>query len=142
MKDPSEITILKEGSVKITNLRAIIGMKTYAISNITSVNMRVIEPKMFIPVFFTVNMGICSVLIAISNMEAYAQCLQTGLYAGIAGILLFLISRKTKYSAHIKSAAGELRILEASDRDHVERVVKAIHEAILLQEEITKDNFM
>lgn len=133
MNDASEITILKEGSVKITNLRAIIGMKTYAISNITSVNMRVSEPKMFIPVFFTVNMGICSVLIAISNMEAYAQCLQTGLYAGITGILLFLISRKTKYSAHIKSPAGELRILEASDRDYVERIVKAIHQAILLR---------
>lgn len=133
MNDASEITILKEGSVKITNLRAIIGMKTYAISNITSVNTRVSEPKMFIPVFFTVNMGICSVLIAISNMEAYAQCLQTGLYAGITGILLFLISRKTKYSAHIKSPAGELRILEASDRDYVERIVKAIHQAILLR---------
>lgn len=129
MNNASEITILKEGNAKITNLRAIIGMKTYAISNISSVNMRVSEPKMFIPVFFTVNMGVCSVLIAISNMEAYAQCLQTGLYTGITGILLFIISRKTKYSVHITNSAGELRILEANDRDYVERIVKAIHEA-------------
>lgn len=96
--------------------------------------MRVNEPKLFLPVFFTVNMGICSVLIAVSNMEAYAQCLQTGVYAVIIGTLLFLISRKTKYSVYIKSAAGERRILEANDKDYVERIVKALHEAITLQE--------
>jgi hypothetical protein len=135
MNDVSEITILKEGNVKITNLRAIVGFNTYAISKITSVNMRVNEPKLFLPVFFTVNMGICSVLIAISNMEAYAQCLQTGLYAVITGTLLFLISRKTKYSVYIKikSAVGEQRILEANDKDYVERIVKAMYEAITLQ---------
>jgi len=133
MNDVSEITILKEGNVKITNLRAIIGLKTYAMSKITSVNMRVNEPKLFLPVFFTVNMGICSVLIAISNMEAYAQCLQTGLYAVITGTLLFLISRKTKYSVYIRSAVGEQRILEANDKEYVERIVKAMYEAITLQ---------
>lgn len=134
MNDVSEITILKEGNVKITNSRAIVGFNTYAISKITSVNMRVNEPKLFLPVFFTVNMGICSVLIAVSNMEAYAQCLQTGVYAVITGTLLFLISRKTKYSVYIKSATGERRILEANDKDYVERIVKALHEAITLQE--------
>jgi hypothetical protein len=133
MNDAGEITILKEGNVKITNLKTIIGMKTYATSNIISVNMHVNEPKMFLPVFFTVNMGICSILIAISNMEAYAQCLQTGLYTGSAGLLLFLISRKTKYSVHITSSGGELRILEASDKDYVQRIVKAIHKAIVMR---------
>ena len=133
MNDASEITILKEGNVKITNVRAVIGTKSYAISNITSVSMHVNEPKMFLPVFFTVNMGICSVLIGISNMEAYAQCLQTGLYASITGILLFLISRKTKYSVHITGTAGELRILEANDKDYVERIVHSMHQAINLQ---------
>ena len=133
MNDASEITILKEGNVKITNVRAVIGTKSYAISNMTSVRMDVNEPKMFLPVFFTVNMGICSVLIGISNMEAYAQCLQTGLYASITGILLFLISRKTKYSVHITGTAGELRILEANDKDYVERIVHSMHQAINLQ---------
>lgn len=133
MNDASEITILKEGNVKITNVRAVIGTKSYAISNMTSVRMHVNEPKMFLPVFFTVNMGICSVLIGISNMEAYAQCLQTGLYASITGILLFLISRKTKYSVHITGTAGELRILEANDKDYVERIVHSMHQAINLQ---------
>jgi len=134
MKDGSEITILKEGAVKITNLRAIIGTKTYAISDVTSVNMRIIEPKMFLPVFFMVNMGICSVLIGSSNMEEYARYLQTGLYLAIAGILLMLISSKTKYSVHIMNETGELRILDANDREYVERIVKAMNDAIALRE--------
>ena len=134
MKDGSEITILKEGNVKITNQRVIIGTKTYAISNITSVNMRVNEPRMFLPVLIMVNMGICSVLIAISNMKEYAHYLQTGIYLAIAGILMMLISRKTKYSVEIKSEMGEFRILEANDRDYVEKIVKAINELIALQE--------
>ena len=134
MKDETETTILKEGTVKITNLRAIIGAKTYAISDVTSVNMRIKEPKMFLPVFFMVNMGICSVLIAFSNREEYAQYLQTGLYLAIAGILLMLISSKTKYSVQITNETGELRILEANDRDYVERIVKAMNDAIALRE--------
>ena len=134
MNDASEITILKEGNVKITNRRAIIGTKSYTMSNIISVNMRVNEPKMFIPLFFTVNMGFCSVLIALSNLQEYAQYLQMGLYTGITAILLFIISRKTKYSVQIKSAVGNIRILEANDRDAVERIVTAINQAIVLQE--------
>ena len=68
-------------------------------------------------------------------MEAYAQCLQTGLYAVITGTLLFLFSRKTKYSVYIKikSAVGEQRILEANNKDYVERIVKAMYEVISLQ---------
>ena len=139
MKEESEITILREGNVKITNLRVIVGMKNYAISKITSVNMRVDEPNLFLPIFFTVNMGVCSILIAISNMEAYAQCLQTGLYTSITGILLFLISRKTKYSVTIRSVAGELRILETNDKELVERVIAAIHAALALQKSSYKD---
>src|SRR5436190_16751771 len=48
MNDMSETTILEEGKVKITNLRAIIGTKTYPISNITSVNL-ITKPLSFGP---------------------------------------------------------------------------------------------
>ena len=39
MANTGETTILEEGGVKITNRRAIIGLKTYAMANITSVSM-------------------------------------------------------------------------------------------------------
>lgn len=45
MNDISETTVLEERNVKITNLRAIIGTKTYPMSNITSVNLSTKSPS-------------------------------------------------------------------------------------------------
>ena len=130
----SEINILKEKDVKITNQRAILGTKTYAISEIASVSIDVNEPKLFLPIFFIVIAGVLSVLIAVSDMREYSECLNTGMYIGIAGSVLFILSRKTKYNVRIKNASGEMKVLEAFDKDHVERVVKALNEAIARKE--------
>ena len=137
MTHVSEINILKEKDVKITNERAIIGTKTYAISEITSVSIDVNEPKLFLPLFFIVIAGICSVLIAVSDMREYSEFLTTSLYLGIAGLLFFILSQKTKYSIRIKSASsasGEIKVLETVDREHVERIVKALNAAIAKKE--------
>lgn len=134
MTHVSEINILKEKNVKITNERAIIGTKTYAISDITSVSIDVNEPKLFLPVFFIVIVGICSVLIAVSDMREYSEFLTTSLYLGIAGLLFFILSQKTKYSVRIRNTSGEIKVLETVDRDHVERIVKALNEAIANKE--------
>jgi hypothetical protein len=131
MTQVSEINILKEKNVKITNERAIIGTKTYPISEIASVNMDVNEPKLFLPIFFIVIAAVCSVLIALTDMREYSECLTTSMYLGIAGLLFFLLSQKTKYSVRIRSASGELNVLEAVDKEHVERIVEAINEAIV-----------
>jgi Family of unknown function (DUF6232) len=130
MNDASERTILKEGSVKVTNLIATFGTRTYTVSNIAFARMQVKEPNFFLPVFFAVTLGICSVLVAISNLEEYSRLLQVGLYGGIAGILFFLFSRRTKYSVQIRSGGRELSVLETGDRNYAERIVKAVNEAI------------
>jgi cbb3-type cytochrome oxidase subunit 1 len=134
MTHVGEINILKEKDVKITNERAIIGTKTYAISEVTSVSMDVNEPKLFLPIFFIVIAGVCSVLIALSDMREYSEFLTTSLYLGIAGLLFFIFSQKTKYSVRIRSASGELKVLETFDKEHVERIVKALNEAIVQRE--------
>jgi|SRR6185503_8035572 hypothetical protein len=134
MTHVSEIHILKEKDVKITNERAIIGTKTYAISDITSVSMDVNEPKLFLPIFFIVTAAVCSVLVALSDMREYSECLEAGIYLGIAGLLFFIFSQKTKYSVRIRNASGELKVLEAVDRGHVERIVKAMNAAIVQRE--------
>ena len=130
MKDVNEITILKERNVKITDQKATFGAKTYAISNITSIYVNVREPNLFYPVLFAVNLGICSVLVALSYGQENSQFLQVGIYMVIAGILFFLISRKTKYSVQIKNPVSELTVLETYDGNYAERVVKAMYEAI------------
>ena len=130
MQELTEKTILKVGDVRITNLRAIFGAKSYELSNITSVSLQVEEPKLFFPVFFAITMGICSALIAISNLEDYGLWLQIGFYLGIAAIFLFIISRKTKYKVQIRNPVSELTVLETYDGNYAESVVKALNETI------------
>ena len=130
MQDLTEKTIMKVGAVRITNLRAIFGAKSYELSNITSVSLQMEEPKLFFPVFFAIAMGICSALIAISNLEDYGLWLRIGFYLGIAAIFLFIISRKTKYKVQIRNPVSELTVLETYDGNYAESVVKALNETI------------
>lgn len=130
MQGLTEKTILKMGIVRITNLRAIFGAKSYELSNITSASLHVQEPNLFLPIFFAVSMGICSVLVGISNLEAFGHWLQIGLYIAIAAILLFLISRKAKYRVQIKNPMSALTVLETHDGNFAESVVIAVNNAI------------
>lgn len=132
-KDNGEFVILREGPVKITNLRAMIGIKTYAIAHIRSVRMQAYEPKLFLPVFFMLVVSVCSALVALSNMNEYSQYMRVGLVIGIGGFLFLLLSTKTKYSVRVRSSAGELSIFEASEQGPVERIVSAIQEALSLR---------
>ena len=134
VKGNGEFVILKESHVKITNLRAIIGLKTYLISSIHSVRMHVYEPKLFLPVFFMLIASVCSALVALSDMEDYSRYLTIGLFIGIGGLLFLLLSTKTKYGVRVRSSVGELNILETKDKDFVERIVSAIQEALYLRE--------
>jgi len=94
MADVKETTILKEGNVKVTDQRATFGAKTYKLSNIFSARMRVNEPNFFLPVFFAVILGICSILVALSDIEEYSQFLQVGSFVGIVGILFFYFQER------------------------------------------------
>ena len=130
MQTVTEKTILKVGIVRITNLRAIFGVKSYELSNITSASVQAQEPNLFLPVFFAIILGVCSALVAISDLGEYSQCLQVGLYSGIAGILFLLLSRKAKYRVQIKNPVSELIVLETDDREYAEKVVTALNNAI------------
>ena len=130
MQDFTETTILKEGVVRVTNLRVIFRTKSYDLSKINVAFVNVREPNLFIPIFFAVNLGICSALIAISDFEEFGYWLQIGLYVGIAAILLFLISRKTKYRVKIRNPVSEITVLETDDRNFANSVVKAVNLAI------------
>ena len=130
MQTVTEKTILKVGIVRITNLRAIFGTKSYELSNISSASVQAREPNLFLPVFFAIILGFCSALVAISDLGEYSQCLQVGLYSGIAGLMFLLISRKAKYRVQIKNPVSELIVLETDDREYAEKVVTALNNAI------------
>jgi len=128
MTDTGEITILEEESVKITNLRVIIGTKTYAMANVASVSMGKNDSKGILPLIVVA--GILSALIGFIDLKENMQCLTLGVLMVIGGVLGIATS-KTKYSVRIGSASGESNILESHDKATIKRVVNAMNEAIV-----------
>lgn len=131
MHDVTEITLLKEGNIRVTNLRIVIGAKSYELSNITAVRVHENEPTLFIPIFLLLLVAPCLSLIALTDLDDLSHYLTMGFYLIITTFLLFLFSRKTKYSVRIRSSVGEMTIWEANDRERAERIVGAMRQALV-----------
>jgi hypothetical protein len=128
MNEVSETTILEEGNVKITNLRAIISTKTYAMSNVTSVNLSK-KSDSNAPLFLILG-GILLGMIGLTNVRDYIGCLILAVLLVGGGILASKTAKPT-YTVQIGSASGESNILESQDVDHIKRIVDAMNDAIV-----------
>jgi len=128
MTDVKEVTVFEEGSVKITNLRAIFGTKTYAISNITSVNRRKRPPSN--ASIWWIIVGVLLSLIGLFSLREFWGSLVLGLAIIVAGAYSFYNS-KTVYIVKIGSASGESNVLESHDQIYIKRIVEAMNEAIV-----------
>jgi hypothetical protein len=128
MNEVSEMTILEEGNVKITNLRAIIGTKTYAMSNVTSVNLSK-KTESNAPVFLILG-GILIGIIGLTNVRDYMGCLILAVLLVGGGILASKTAKPT-YMVQIGSSSGESNILESQDADHIKRIVASMNDAIV-----------
>jgi len=134
VKDNGEIILLKEGYVEITDLSAVLGQKTYTISNIHSVYVHTHGTKLFLSMFFVSVIAAWAVSVAMLHMEAYTQSLLVGLVISIVGLIFLIVTTKTKYSIRISSSNGELNIFESNDKNFVGRIAHAINRAIFLRE--------
>src|SRR5215207_2959442 len=134
VKDNGEIILLKEGYVEITDLSAVLGQKTYTISNIHSVHVHTHGTKLFLSMFFVSVIAAWAVSVAMLHMEAYTQSLLVGLVISIVGLIFLIVTTKTKYSIRISSSNGELNIFESNDKNFVGRIAHAINRAIFLRE--------
>lgn len=134
VKDNGEVILLKEGHAEVTDLSVMIGQKTYAMSNIHSVDVHTYEPKLFLSVVFILVAFAWWTSVAMAPMEAYSQNMAVGLVTGMAGLIFWILSIKTKYSVLIRSSDGELNILESNDRKFTGRIAHAINRAVFLRE--------
>jgi hypothetical protein len=130
MTSSQETTYYQDSTVTISNSRAVLGAKTYAMVNITSVSMGE-KPANRTP-------GIALALIGL----AIAAC--TGSMGGnsagggigigvvliIAGIALAAIV-KPSYIVRIGSAGGESDALVSNNREYIQKLVSAVNEAII-----------
>ncbi|MBK9007154.1 MAG: hypothetical protein IPM31_09195 [Anaerolineae bacterium] len=127
MTETGEITIFEDDKVKITNLRAIIGTKTYAISNVTSVSKSQ-KAASNIP-FLLVIVGAFFIFLGIVGIREFWGFLIIGLIIAILGIRA--VNTKPAYIVKIGSASGETNILVSEDGAYIKRIVDAMNDAIV-----------
>lgn len=117
----SETTYYSQGGIDITNSRAIIGGKTYAMANITSVSMGVISPNYILPAV----VGIAGLLmLSISDFRLFGLLALVG-----AGVLFYMAKRR--YTVNIGSASGESHALVDKDKGRIQEIVDAMNKAIV-----------
>ncbi len=126
-----EMKFLEDTGVLITNTRAVLGDKTYALANITSVSKKIV-PVNYSPVLLMLIVG---VLLGSCGLQSGSQFNAgvgwLGLVIIVAGIALVVITSRPKYAVTIGSSSGEQHALIDNDPERIQRIVDAINNAII-----------
>jgi hypothetical protein len=149
MDDVSETIILETDNTRITNRKVIVGWKTSEISKIMSVSLEKKHPssvggKTLVSIsLISFVIGILSCLAAlsirfISMIQGFSDWPRINVHFlfAILGLLFIYLgsigwdSDKPTYIVQIETTSRTSKILEAKDKDYVERIIKAINEAI------------
>jgi hypothetical protein len=123
----AEETYFSQGDVQVTNSRVVLGGKTYAMRNITSVTIGEIPPNR-VPGIVLAVLGLCPLMGGFSDNGG--ALLVIGLIVIGLGIALAALV-KTRYVVRLGSASGESDALTAPDVAYIRKIVDAINKAIV-----------
>ena len=124
-----EISIYRDESIQVTNLRAMLHGKTYAMANVTSVSMYT-QVNSKLPGIAIAIVGCLLSLMGLASRELAGCVLFFALSLVVIGIA-YANSQKDRYWVRIGSSSGEANALSSTDREYVLRVVNAMNEAIV-----------
>jgi hypothetical protein len=127
---PEEKVIYQQRNIKITNLRAVFGDKTYAMSNITSVEKLSDTPTGAFGWLFLV-LGLIVGMIALLADATYKLPMFLLAAMMIIGGVGTLKPGKPEYIVQFGSASGEIKAYTSTDHKEIEAIVAAINEAIV-----------
>lgn len=149
MDNIHETIILETDNVRITDVRAFIGWKTYEIADIMSASLTEKNPSpaagkaRLIVSLLALVIGILSCVAALSirfiamigTFWGWPQINLHFLFAvlGLLFISLWSIgweSHKSTYIVEIETASGKSQIFGSKDKDHVQKVALAINNAV------------
>ena len=125
---PAEEVLLEQGNIKVTTSRLLIGSKTFAISNITSVVFGKIKANK-LPAIIVVIAGVFILLFGIALDAVLIGLILGG--ATIAGGVFIFQNAVDRYSVRLESASGESDALSSKDKEWIRKIVDAINEAII-----------
>lgn len=139
-----EVVYYSDGAIQITNARAVLGGKTYAMANITSVMMGKIPANRTAGMvailigLLIASCAVCPAFIALdsSGSEAAGSWIASvglgllGVLVLGSGIVLAVIA-KPRYVVKLGSASGEMNALASHDQEYIQEIVSALNEAII-----------
>jgi len=120
----TEKTFFKNNDVHITNARAVIGSRTYSLSNITSVGMFEKIPSR-IPGLLVIVCGLIWMFVVGISVAAII-----GLVVVLGGAFI-VYSQKPEYIVRIGSASGEVNALTSPNVKYIQKIVDALNNAIV-----------
>jgi hypothetical protein len=114
-----------DGAITVTSTRAVLGSKTYAMANITSVSLGENQQAagcgcalLVVGIFFA--LGLFSADTAVIGL------------IGLAMLAIGVVLMKQKsYVVRIGSASGEANALDNKDRAYIQAIVEAVNQAII-----------
>ena len=122
-----EITIYEKNDIKITNLRAVFGSKTYAINSITSVEAKSENKTGCAPA----GLFIGGLFIAVFGYAGDGNGLLVfGLILAFMGLGVLLTAKAT-YIVQIASASGEIKAFTSKNKTDIDPIVTALNDAII-----------
>lgn len=124
-----ETIIFQNGDIKITNLRAVFGEKTYSVSNITSVEAAKINPSSCLPMSVFL-LGIFLILIGIVDIK---QNFSYILFGALAFVIFYFLNKVSSpsWAVSITTAAGEIKAYKSTDQESIKKIVDALNNAII-----------
>lgn len=122
-----EKVYFQNSEATVTNARAIISGKTYAMSNITSVVMGEIAASYGVPVVLTLFAAFVWFMGVQINESGVVV---TGIVFVIVGVI-WAMALKKQYVVRIGSASGESNALISQDQEYIQKIVNAMNKAIV-----------
>lgn len=123
----SESPLFDASGVTITPTRAIMGGRTYAMSNVTSVTVRVTHPRRaggYVMLF----LGACILLAGLADQQGAPIVI--GLILLASGYVTGILPKDTHH-VFLGSASGEGEAISSHDRAFIDGIVNAMNEAIV-----------
>lgn len=126
----AETTFYTGGNVTVTNARAVLDGKTYALANVTSVRKHR-NPVNYQPAAVLIVLGILLLFSGVgSGGSSSATCLAAGGFLVVIGIVL-AVMMKASYSIVLGSASGENQSMTSRNEAEIDQIVAAINNAIV-----------
>lgn len=123
---PSEKIYYSDGAITVTSTRAVLGGKTYAMANVTSVSLAENQQGAGCGCAL-LGVGALLALGGFSSVETAGMGV-IGIVALIAG---FMWMNAKTYVVCIGSASGEANALQDRSREYIQTIVDAVNQAII-----------